>query len=98
LNMDVIGMGYAGIPCDVLLADVPGFQVTGIQRRSERSGRKIDCLNGVKSPFEGEERGLAELIEPLGYLEFLNLMANARLVLTGSGGIQEETTSWACLA
>ena len=30
--------------------------------------------------------------EPLGYLEFLNLMANSRLVLTDSGGIQEETT------
>ena len=30
--------------------------------------------------------------EPLGYLEFLNLMASARLVLTDSGGIQEETT------
>ena len=29
---------------------------------------------------------------PLGYLDFLNLMANARLVLTDSGGIQEETT------
>ena len=27
----------------------------------------------------------------LGYLEFLNLMANAHLVLTDSGGIQEET-------
>ena len=32
------------------------------------------------------------LTEPLGYLGFLNLMANARLVLTDSGGIQEETT------
>ncbi|MED5263155.1 MAG: UDP-N-acetylglucosamine 2-epimerase (non-hydrolyzing) [Myxococcota bacterium] len=31
--------------------------------------------------------------EPLGYLEFLQLMANARLVLTDSGGIQEETTA-----
>lgn len=31
-------------------------------------------------------------IEPLGYLDFLWLMANARLVLTDSGGIQEETT------
>jgi len=29
---------------------------------------------------------------PLGYLEFLRLMADARLVLTDSGGIQEETT------
>jgi len=27
-----------------------------------------------------------------GLLRFLNLMANARLMLTDSGGIQEETT------
>lgn len=31
-------------------------------------------------------------IEPLGYLDFLCLMSNARLVLTDSGGIQEEVT------
>ncbi len=31
-------------------------------------------------------------IQPLGYLEFLCLTANATLVLTDSGGIQEETT------
>jgi UDP-N-acetylglucosamine 2-epimerase (non-hydrolysing) len=31
-------------------------------------------------------------IEPLGYLDFLCLTANATLVLTDSGGIQEETT------
>jgi len=30
--------------------------------------------------------------EPLGYLDFMKLLANARLVLTDSGGIQEETT------
>ncbi len=34
----------------------------------------------------------AGLCEPLGYLEFLHLMARARVVLTDSGGIQEETT------
>jgi len=32
------------------------------------------------------------LTEPLGYLEFLCLMGSSRLVLTDSGGIQEETT------
>ena len=32
------------------------------------------------------------LIEPLGYLDFLSLYSSARLVLTDSGGIQEETT------
>jgi UDP-N-acetylglucosamine 2-epimerase (non-hydrolysing) len=31
--------------------------------------------------------------DPLGYLEFLELMSEARLVLTDSGGIQEETTT-----
>jgi UDP-N-acetylglucosamine 2-epimerase (non-hydrolysing) len=30
--------------------------------------------------------------DPLGYLDFMQLVANARLVLTDSGGIQEETT------
>jgi UDP-N-acetylglucosamine 2-epimerase (non-hydrolysing) len=33
------------------------------------------------------------LCEPLGYLDFLGLMDSARLVLTDSGGIQEETTA-----
>jgi UDP-N-acetylglucosamine 2-epimerase (non-hydrolysing) len=33
------------------------------------------------------------LVEPLGYLEFLALTSQARLVLTDSGGIQEETTA-----
>jgi UDP-N-acetylglucosamine 2-epimerase (non-hydrolysing) len=33
------------------------------------------------------------LSDPLGYLSFLGLMMEARLVLTDSGGIQEETTA-----
>lgn len=33
-----------------------------------------------------------KIIDPLGYLDFLALQANARLVVTDSGGIQEETT------
>jgi UDP-N-acetylglucosamine 2-epimerase (non-hydrolysing) len=31
--------------------------------------------------------------EPLGYLQFLGLMAQAAAVITDSGGIQEETTA-----
>ncbi|HEY6908224.1 MAG TPA: UDP-N-acetylglucosamine 2-epimerase (non-hydrolyzing) [Myxococcales bacterium] len=34
-----------------------------------------------------------KLVEPLGYLDFLALTAEARLVMTDSGGIQEETTA-----
>jgi len=49
-----------------------------------------------------EEFGLREriaamksfkLCEPLGYLDFLGLTSQARLVLTDSGGLQEETTA-----
>ncbi|MFX1498814.1 MAG: nucleotide sugar dehydrogenase [Promethearchaeota archaeon] len=62
INIVVIGMGYVGIPIAALLADVEDFHVTGIQRRSQRSGWKIDWLNSGKNPFQGEEPGLDELI------------------------------------
>jgi len=52
-----------GIPSAVLFADAEGVNVTGIQRRTKRSGWKIDCLNQGKSPIEGEEPGLSQLIE-----------------------------------
>jgi UDP-N-acetylglucosamine 2-epimerase (non-hydrolysing) len=32
------------------------------------------------------------ILDPIGYLDFLKLIASARVVLTDSGGIQEETT------
>jgi UDP-N-acetylglucosamine 2-epimerase (non-hydrolysing) len=40
----------------------------------------------------GGEGGKIHCFDPLGYLDFLNLMAHAKVVLTDSGGIQEETT------
>jgi UDP-N-acetylglucosamine 2-epimerase (non-hydrolysing) len=53
------------------------------RRRLEEFGLKRD----------EELRGDFRLIEPLGYLDFLRLYSGARLVLTDSGGIQEETTA-----
>lgn len=44
-------------------------------------GERIERVSGLR------------VIEPLGYLDFLNLYSQARLVLTDSGGIQEETTA-----
>lgn len=44
------------------------------------------------SGFSGDGDQRIILLPPLGYLDFMKLMANATLVLTDSGGIQEETT------
>jgi UDP-N-acetylglucosamine 2-epimerase (non-hydrolysing) len=46
-------------------------------------------LNSQSSQFKFEN---LRLIEPLGYLEFNYLVKNAKVVITDSGGITEETT------
>jgi UDP-N-acetylglucosamine 2-epimerase (non-hydrolysing) len=38
------------------------------------------------------KKGAVTLCDPLGYIDFLRLMSEAKMVLTDSGGIQEETT------
>nr|CRH08072.1 UDP-N-acetylglucosamine 2-epimerase [Candidatus Magnetococcus massalia] len=46
---------------------------------------------GLASTLE-QAKGI-HLLPPVGYLEMLGLMSRSRLVLTDSGGIQEETTA-----
>jgi UDP-N-acetylglucosamine 2-epimerase (non-hydrolysing) len=46
----------------------------------------------MKDPERWDSRVRIRLVPPLGYLDFLRLMSEARVVLTDSGGIQEETT------
>jgi UDP-N-acetylglucosamine 2-epimerase (non-hydrolysing) len=47
----------------------------------------------LASPALAQASSALLLEEPLGYLEFLSLTSQARLVLTDSGGLQEETTA-----
>ncbi len=46
---------------------------------------------GLRDLLDGNQN--VYLVEPLGYLEFLSLIMDAGLVLTDSGGVQEETTA-----
>jgi UDP-N-acetylglucosamine 2-epimerase (non-hydrolysing) len=62
-------------------------------------GRSVPLLFPIhprtrkKAATLGKNWDPVKLIDPLGYLDFLGLMAKARIVLTDSGGIQEETTA-----
>lgn len=49
----------------------------------------------VRNVVERELRGVASvrLLEPLDYVEFVDLMRNASIILTDSGGVQEEAPS-----
>lgn len=74
-------------------------QLRGLFEVLEAIHEEIEVVFPVHPRTEAAiERGLEgrrprlRLLEPLGYLDFLRLMADARLVLTDSGGIQEETT------
>ena len=60
-----------------------------------RTQKQIETFN-MQDYFEYSSSlnhtGKIQIIEPLGYLDFLKLTSNAKLVLSDSGGIQEETT------
>ncbi|UCE39513.1 MAG: UDP-N-acetylglucosamine 2-epimerase (non-hydrolyzing) [Thermoplasmata archaeon] len=56
-----------------------------IHPRSDKMIKKF----GLKERLESNSK--IRLIEPVGYLDFLVLEKNAKLVLTDSGGVQEET-------
>jgi UDP-N-acetylglucosamine 2-epimerase (non-hydrolysing) len=55
--------------------------------------RTVARLRESADGLEDSGSGVLRVLPPLGYLDFLSLMMGARMVLTDSGGIQEETTA-----
>ncbi|MFY9556198.1 MAG: UDP-N-acetylglucosamine 2-epimerase (non-hydrolyzing) [Blastocatellia bacterium] len=77
--------------------------LSGILEALEVIGERLPILFPIhpRTRDRLERFGLSErvrcnpsliLTEPLGYLDFLQLYSNSRMVLTDSGGVQEETT------
>jgi len=84
-------------PANVDNADILRSIITVIKEISERLPVIFPCHPRTQKRIE--EFGLAgagddqfRIVEPLGYLDFLHLQAQSYMVLTDSGGIQEETT------
>ena len=75
-------------------------KLAGLLRALDELARELPVVFPIhprtrKNALEaGLEPELGRLVttDPLGYLEFLNLMSNAQVVITDSGGVQEETT------
>src|SRR6185295_9689546 len=83
-------------PSNVDCTETLGGIIDALNEIAERLPVIFPCHPRTRNRMEqGGSRTLApglRLCEPFGYLDFLKLMAGAKLVLTDSGGIQEETT------
>jgi UDP-N-acetylglucosamine 2-epimerase (non-hydrolysing) len=98
-QLDLAGRDYAVLtlhrPSNV---DDPGV-LFGLLSAVERLQRTLPIVfpvhprtrKALNGHVNGSMPGL-RLTDPLGYLDFMRLVARARLVLTDSGGLQEETT------
>ena len=57
-----------------------------VHPRTKKQLEKFDLFERLESCES------IRLIEPIGYIQFMSLVSNSALVITDSGGIQEETT------
>src|SRR5439155_264303 len=100
-HYDVAGAGYAVVtlhrPANV---DDPAV-LRELLETLDQIGRKLTVLFPVHPRtrervhtlgFQRDRGGRLRLLEPLGYLDMLGLVAGAQLVITDSGGLQEEAT------
>ena len=61
--------------------NTPSFNLDLFEQNLIGLKKRLDAIKGL------------HLLDPMGYLDFLKLQSSAAVVLTDSGGIQEETTA-----
>ena len=68
--------------------------VFAVHPRTRKKLEEFGLLETLTSSGSGEHggRGRILLTEPLGYIQFMNLVGSALAVITDSGGVQEEST------
>jgi UDP-N-acetylglucosamine 2-epimerase (non-hydrolysing) len=81
---DAVTLGRIADALDVIQQDLPT-----VFPMHPRTRHNLGNL-GLADRFAGMKQ--LRIVEPMGYLDFLKLMGKAAVVLTDSGGIQEETT------
>jgi UDP-N-acetylglucosamine 2-epimerase (non-hydrolysing) len=82
------GLQELGEDCPIIFPVHPRTQ-----KRIKEFGIDLNAAAATKDDAgAGSGHGRMILIDPLGYLDFLCLMKNASIVVTDSGGVQEETT------
>ena len=57
--------------------------------RTRAAIERANLWHFLEAPFAKQ----LKVVEPMRYLEFVGLLQDARLVITDSGGLQEETTA-----
>jgi UDP-N-acetylglucosamine 2-epimerase (non-hydrolysing) len=78
--------------CTVIFPAHPRTQKRIVDFGLERFFHRSDG-SSLEARMADRAKGEILLVDPLGYLDFLCLMQHAAIVITDSGGIQEETTS-----
>jgi UDP-N-acetylglucosamine 2-epimerase (non-hydrolysing) len=78
--------------CPVIFPAHPRTQKKLIEFGLERFFTTGNGSHDGKDSSIAQADGRIRMVQPLGYLDFLCLMAHAAVVVTDSGGIQEETT------
>lgn len=98
-DLGVEPRGYAVLtlhrPANVDRPEVLGGLLGAVGRIAEELPVVFPVHPRTRKALEGRPLpggGRLKLVEPLGYLDFMRLVSEARLVLTDSGGVQEETT------